>query len=160
MRRLSVVAVAFFLGVSAALFAVYLLLPRLLIQEAKSPYPFDETVETIIDNVKSEGHVVPKVYDFRQALIEHGNPDVGEVKVIEICYPEYAAELLSKADNKFVTPFMPCAVGVYTKDDGHTYVASLNVGLMSKLLGADVSDPMGKVADQDEKVLAFLHQVK
>jgi len=51
---------------------------------------------------------------------------------------------------------MPCAIGVYTKDDGITYVASLNVGMMAKLLGGDIAGPMAEVAAKDDELLAFL----
>lgn len=158
MKRLLTIVGSFLIGAAAMLLIVYLAAPKLMIHEVESPLGFEQTVATIINNVRDDGQVVPKVYDFRKSLIEHTGTDVGEASVIEICYPEYAAELLAVADNKFVTPFMPCAVGVYTKSDGTTYVASMNVGLMSKILGSEVAGPMGKVAVKDAQILAFLHQ--
>ena len=158
MKKLLTIAGSFLLGAMAMLLVVYLAAPKLMIHEVESPLGFEQTVETIINKVRADGQVVPKVYDFRKSLIKHVGTDVGEATVIEICYPEHAAELLAVADNKFVTPFMPCAVGVYTKDDGVTYVASMNVGMMSKILGGKVAGPMGRVAEKDAQILAFLHQ--
>jgi len=66
-------------------------------ERTRSPLGFEQTVNTIIEKVKADGQVVPKVYDFRKSLLKHVGTDVGETTVIEICYPEQAAKLLAVA---------------------------------------------------------------
>jgi uncharacterized protein (DUF302 family) len=156
MNRLIFYLGSFVSGALIALVLVYGTAPQLMLKETRSPLGFEQTVNTIIEKVRAEGQVVPKVYDFRKSLIKHVGIDVGETTVIEICYPEQAAKLMAVPDNKVVTPFMPCAVGVYTKDDGNTYVSSLNVGMMAKLLGGDIAGPMAEVAAKDDELLSFL----
>ena len=153
------IKVFFYITVGAIGFALftYLIAPKAMIEERVSPYNFDTTVETIVENVKQAGWEVPKIYDFQQSLLQHEQTDVGRINVIEICYPIYASQILSTDTGKSITPMMPCAVGVYEKNDGHTYVASMNVGLMAKLFGDPIAGPMGQVAAEDEKVMAFLN---
>ncbi len=145
----------FILGLIVLALVMKMAAPGMMIHEAKSPYDFNTTVETIIANAESEGWTVPKVYDFRKSIVDAGSDDVGRIKVIEMCQPEYASGLLGADDTKFVAVMMPCAVAVYEKSDGNTYVASMNVGIMGKVFGGDVDQTMSKVAADDKKILMF-----
>ncbi len=145
----------FVLGIVVVMFVMKMAAPGMMIHEAKSPYDFNTTVETIIANAESEGWTVPKVYDFRKSLSDAGAGDIGRIKVIEMCQPEYASGLLGADDTKFVAVMMPCAVAVYEKSDGGTYVASMNVGMMGKVFGGAVDETMSKVARDDRVILGF-----
>ena len=149
----------FVLGVIIVLFIMKMAAPGMMIHEAKSPYDFNTTVDTVIANAESEGWTVPKVYDFQKYIVDAGSGDVGRIKVIEMCQPEYASGLLKADDTKFVAVMMPCAVAVYEKSDGRTYVASMNVGIMGKVFGGDVDRTMSKVAADDKKILGFAQTV-
>ena len=145
----------FVLGVIVVVFVMKMAAPGMMIHEAKSPYDFNTTVETIIANAESEGWTVPKVYDFQKSLLDAGSGDIGRIKVIEMCQPEYASGLLGTDDTKFVAVMMPCAVAVYEKSDGGTYVASMNIGIMGKVFGGAVDETMSKVARDDRVILGF-----
>ncbi|RLG28770.1 DUF302 domain-containing protein [Methanosarcinales archaeon] len=145
----------FVLGVIVVLFIMKMAAPGMMIHEVKSPYDFNTTVDTIIANAKSEGWTVPKTYNFQKSILDAGAGDVGRTEVIEMCQPEYASGLLGADDTKFVAVMMPCAVAVYEKSDGGTYVASMNVGIMGKVFGGAVDQTMSKVAADDKKILGF-----
>jgi uncharacterized protein (DUF302 family) len=136
--------------------AVYLLAPPTMIEERASPYDFDKTVATIVDNAEAAGWVVSKVYDFRKALLERERADVGRVKVIELCHPGYASRILGGDTGKRVAPMMPRAVGVYEKSDGRTYVATMNLGLFSRLFDEPIGGTLAQVAADDARLMAFL----
>ena len=51
---------------------------------------------------------------------------------------------------------MPCAIGVYTKSDGKTYVVNMRAGLMGIMMGGVVADVMEVVDVDQKKILAFL----
>jgi uncharacterized protein (DUF302 family) len=121
-------------------------LGEMMIHENESPYDFDKTVEVITANAKAHGWIVPKVYDFQKSLLKYKQPDPGKVKALKICHPEYASQLLSQDDSKFVAAMMPCSIAVYEKSDGKVYVSSMNMGLMSKMFGGVVGDTLAKVA--------------
>ena len=145
----------FVLGVIIVLFVMKMAAPGMMVHEAKRPYDFNTTVDTVIANAKSEGWTVPKTYNFQKSIRDAGSGDVGRIKVIEMCQPEYASGLLGADDTKFVAVMMPCAVAVYEKSDGGTYVASMNVGIMGKVFGGAVDQTMSKVAADDKKILGF-----
>lgn len=147
-------------GAVATAVTVGLVLPKLMITEHPSPYSLEETVDRIVARTKQSGWVVPKVYDFEKSIAEHTGIFVGPVKVIEICFPDSAARMLAEDRNKVVTPFMPCAVGVYEKSDGSVYVARLNVGVMGTLFGGSIESVMAEIAERDDHLLAFLDTAK
>ncbi len=145
----------FVLGVIVVMIVMKRTAPGMMINEAKSPYDFNKTVETIVLNAKSEEWTIPKTYDFQKSILDAGAGDVGRIKVIEMCQPTYASGLLSTDDTKFVAVMMPCAVAVYDKSDGGTYVASMTIGIMGKVFGGAVDQTMSKVAADDKKILEF-----
>jgi uncharacterized protein (DUF302 family) len=104
----------------------------------------------------AQGWQVPKVYDFQKSLGHHGQLDPGKIAVLKLCHPEIAARMLANDDNKYVSPMMPCSVAVYEKQDGNTYVSSMNMGLMSKVMGKEVGEVLKRVAKEDAAILQFL----
>jgi uncharacterized protein (DUF302 family) len=130
----------------------------LMIHERQSPFGFEKTVEIIQENVKKEGWILTKVYDFQKSLVKHKQPDPGKIKLLKLCHPEIAGRMLGQDDHKYVSVMMPCSVSVYQKKDGHTYVASMNMGLMSMVMGSEVGAILKRVAEEDERILGFLGQ--
>ncbi|MEJ1361725.1 MAG: DUF302 domain-containing protein [Candidatus Sedimenticola sp. (ex Thyasira tokunagai)] len=64
----------------------------------------------------------------------------------------------SNDDNKYVSVMMPCSISVYEKQDGNTSVASMNMSLMSKVMGSEVGAILKRVAEEDAAILEFLEQ--
>ena len=130
----------------------------MMIHEAESPYGHEETIAVIKQNAADLGWKVPKEYNFQALLIKHGQPDPGRISVIKLCHPEIAARMLAVDENKFVSAMMPCSVGVYEKEDGKSYVASMNMNLMSTVMGSSVGPVLKRVAENDAQILAFLRE--
>lgn len=129
----------------------------LMIHESPSPHDMVTTLARIEKNAKDLGWQVPKTYDFRESIRKHNGKDVGPVKVMEMCQPGYAARMLSMDTNKRLAVMMPCAIAVYAKADGKTYVASMNMKLMSQVFPGDVGEVLGSVAHDDARILGFAH---
>lgn len=51
---------------------------------------------------------------------------------------------------------MPCAVAVYTKSDGKTYVSNMKAARMGNMMGGIVADVMQDVDKDQKKILKFL----
>jgi uncharacterized protein (DUF302 family) len=128
----------------------------MMIQEKKSPYGYEQTIATLQENAKARGWIVPKVYDFQRSLLANDQPDPGRVTVLKLCHPKFAGRMLEKDASKFVSVMMPCSVSVYEKDDGKTYVAAMNMNLMSRVMGVEVGSILKQVAAEDEAILGFL----
>ena len=57
------------------------------------------------------------------------------IEIFRLCKSEYAAALLQEERDRKLSCLLPCAVSVYRKSDGTTYLAKPNMLLISRLLG-------------------------
>jgi uncharacterized protein (DUF302 family) len=142
--------------ISSAIILAGCSMGELMVHEAKSPLDFEETVSAITESAERLGWVIPKVYDFQKSLLKFELDDPGQIKVLKVCKPEYVARLLVRDDSKYVSVLMPCSVAVYEKSDGYTYVAAMNLQLMSRLFDGEIADTLSAVAKEDRSILSFI----
>lgn len=147
---------AFAAGAAATVFFMLLIAPSMMIHEQRSPYDVAKTVAMIQQKALEQGWKVSHVYDFARSLALEGKESIRPIQVVELCQLDYARGLLAKDGSRFVSVMMPCALAVYEKGDGFTYVASMNVGFMGRLFGGDIAKTMARVARDDEAILSFL----
>lgn len=147
--------IGFIVGVLFTAILGWNMMPGMMLNTAVSPHDFDTTVSTIEENARAEGWKVPKIYNFQKSIMDDGYDDVGRIKVLELCQPEYAEGLLKDDASKRVSVLMPCAIAVYETGDGEVHISSMNAGLMGKMFGGNVADAMGKVSADDAKILDF-----
>jgi uncharacterized protein (DUF302 family) len=149
--------IALFLGVAGTLFVLKLKAPELLVKETQSPYGFEETLEKIEANAKEVGWKVPSKWkaNFQANFKKIVGIDIGPMKLLKMCEPKIAAELLVKDENKYLSVMMPCTFAVYEKADGKTYVAMMNLGVVGRLLGGDVVTAMNVAMPDMEKMVDF-----
>jgi len=152
MRTTVVAVVSFVLG--AAVFAVVagMSANQFMIQETVSNMPFDETVESVKTTVSGKGWKLPKIYRLDKTMEKHGY-EVNPVAVLELCHPEHAYKILSRDDSLLVTPFMPCRISVYERDNGDVVIARMNSGLMSNLFNQHVAGVMATATGQVEGII-------
>jgi uncharacterized protein (DUF302 family) len=128
-----------------------------MIIEVASPYDFEQTDQLMRQGISSEGWSVPKVYDW-QAIVKLAGVDVGPFKMYDLCKAELAAQILQHDQLRFVSTLMPCATSVYTKQDGKTYVAFMNVNLLAQMFGEQLGDVARQADEARDRALSFLHQ--
>lgn len=128
---------------------------EVMIRERPSPLGFDATIETIKQNAQAQGWEVPRDFDFRKALTARGQPDPGRITVLKLCSPEFATRMFRDDESKFVSVMAPCSISVYEKSDGRTYISTMNMKLMSRLMGPSVGPVLGDIAADDASILAF-----
>ena len=131
-------------------------MPQMLI-EVPSPLGFEETLERLEANAKAQGWKVPQKWkvDFQLNLGHVTGIDIGPNRVIKMCEPQAAAELLVKDEYKMLTAMMPCTIAVYVKSDGNTYISMMNLALMGQMYGGDVAKMAEELAPQMEAMLKF-----
>jgi uncharacterized protein (DUF302 family) len=127
----------------------------MFIQEMKSPYGFDETVTTVVENARDRGWLVPETYDFQKSLIAHGHADPGPLTVIKLCSPTLASRMFAADESKYVSVMAPCSISVYEKSDGRTYLSAMDMGLMSTLIGGEVGSVLDEIAREDAQIVRF-----
>lgn len=130
--------------------------PTMMVYELKSPYGVDETVKVISENAKKQGWVVKKVMDMQKSQKKALNHDIPATKVMKLGQGKYAYELIKHDDTRFVAAMMPHSIAVYEKNDGSTYISTMNMGLMGKIFGGETDRIMSKVQADDDVILKFL----
>jgi len=116
-----------------------------LIIERQSTYDMETTVGKIVEAAITKGWQNPATHNLQESLAKAGTT-VMPVKVVELCKPDFSGRLLSKNHERIVSVMMPCRVSVYVKDDGNTWVAAINVGVLTAGMDEAVSSPMNDAA--------------
>lgn len=128
-----------------------------MIYEIVSPYDFDKTNQIIVDGIKSEHWKIPKIYDW-QSIAKAGGHDPGQFNMYDLCKAKYAAGIFKHEHLRFVSTLMPCATSVYTKSDGKTYVAYMNVDLLGQMFGEELADIARQAGESRDRVLSGLRE--
>ena len=148
-------ATTFLIGAGSAM-AEDQAMPQML-REVVSPFGFDETLEKLEANAKAQGWKVPKKWkvNFQKNLQHVTGIDIGKNKVIKMCEPQAAAELLVKDEYKILTAMMPCTIAVYEKSDGKTYISLMNLDLMGAMYGGDVAEMAKELGPQMDAMVTL-----
>lgn len=117
------------------------------IVEKAGKFTFEKTVEVLVAEAEKREWSVPAVHDLKQSLAKSGKT-VKPVKVIEICKPKYSGKMLELSNERIFSVMMPCRISVYEKDDGKTYVALLNAGLLAAGMPENVASVMKAASDE------------
>jgi uncharacterized protein (DUF302 family) len=141
------------LGASAVTLAVGAGAQQFMIQESKSPLGFDDTVSAISTAVTGKGWNLPKVYRLDETMKKHGYT-VAPVAVLELCHADHAYKILAKDSSRMVTPFMPCRISVYQRENGDVVIARMNSGLMSRLFHREIAEVMSAATGEVEGIIA------
>ncbi len=123
-----------------------------LIIENVSPWDFDKTVDLLTLAASGSEWNIPVVHDLQQSLAKDGKA-VKPVKVLEICKSEFSGRMLEKSDERIVSVMMPCRISIYIKDDGKTYVASVNPEVMAANMPDAVRATMKDAADEVIRII-------
>lgn len=121
--------------------------------ESKSKYNFDETVEKLNEAIAEGGWRVLHTHNLQETMIKNGYDDVLQTKVIELCNPKLAHQLLSDNESRIYSNMMPCRMSVYELKDGATYVSRMNTKMLSMQIGGKVEQVMGGAFQQAEEFI-------
>ena len=141
--------------VAAAAIGVSMMRSKMVLPE-RSPHAFDETcvlIEKVVSEAEGWGFPRP-AFDMSAKLAEKGAlpPNIRRIRLYSVCYPPVAARVL--ADSPKLSAIMPCSWSVYELDDGSVWIARMNIGMMSKVMGGTVGAAMQVVARADASFMA------
>lgn len=123
--------------------------------ESQSKYNFDQTMEKISETILSGGWNISVTLDLQASLSKSGI-DVLPVKVIELCNPKLASQILLNSDTRIYSSMLPCKISIYDKENGKTYISILNTGSFASQIGGKVEAVMTESFSQVER---FIQQV-
>jgi uncharacterized protein (DUF302 family) len=144
----------FFVGIVATGLAVWTLMPKMMIKVYPSKLSVDETAAAVERAAVGKDWKVPKIYDIQKTLKESGLTDMTPLKIVSLCQPQHAYNILTPNDkDKVVTAIMPCRVAAYQGKDGKCYIAEMNMGLMSRMFGGNIARVMAAVAAEEKAMI-------
>ena len=123
--------------------------------ETQSQYNFDQTMEKLSAIILNGGWNISVTLDL-QASLDKGGFSVLPVKVIELCNPKLASQILKNGDTRIYSSLLPCKISVYEKENGKAYLSILNSGALASQIGGVVETVMTEAFSQVEK---FIQQV-
>lgn len=139
-------------GIIISGLVVYFSFSKLMFSVSESKYNFEQTAEILTESVKENNWNLSYQYDLQQTMAKHGH-EVKQVKVFSICKPDIAIRVLGTDNDRHISAMMPCRVAIYEKADGKTYIARMNAGLFSILLGGNATAVMGDAGSGSENIL-------
>ena len=120
--------------------------------ENKSRFGFEETINQLTELVPENEWKIIQILDLQETMRKNGK-DVLPVKVVEMCKPDYAYQLLSEDSQRIYSNMMPCRVSVYEKSDGKIYISRMNSAMFAEQIGGVMQDVMSKAFDDVEKMI-------
>ncbi len=124
--------------------------PGMMIRETVSPLGVDDTVARLQDTIKAAGWSLQSIERLDEKLQEKGQTGIRPTRLINICRADYAGPILRDDHAHKASVLMPCTIAVYQKEDGRTYVATMNAGLMGRLFGGVIAEIMGGPVARDQ----------
>ena len=132
---------------------------NMLFKEIPVNYSFDKTVNLLVNRINSQkGWHVTNIVNQEAVIKKYTNKDVGKVKIIKFCNPEYAYEMLKNDGDKVMAVKMPLSIAVYEKSDGKVVIGLMNGYLLTRMMsGTYKAKIMEKVVKDIESILGFVH---
>jgi uncharacterized protein (DUF302 family) len=120
--------------------------------ENRSRYGFEETINQLKELVPENEWKIIQILDLQETMKKNGK-DVLPVKVLEMCKPDYAYQLLSDNSLRIYSNMMPCRVSVYEKTDGNTYISRMNSAMFAEQIGGVLQEVMSKAFEDVESMI-------
>jgi len=127
----------------------------LMFTETESPFGVEETAARIQANIQGlsgNGWTLSGLRNPAAAVAASGT-NVLPVLLVEACSTSYSGPLLKDDNHRIFSILMPCTITVYKKDNGKTYVGTMNAGLMGTLFG--IGDVMAQIQADQTKMITF-----
>jgi len=128
---------------------------RQVMLESLSQYGFEQTVEKLSSAITAKGWKITITHDLQETMKKNGR-EVLPVKIIEMCNPGLAYQILSKDELRDVSPMLPCRISVYEKSDGKTYLGRMNAPAFASMIGGEAEATVLKAFEEAE---GFVNEV-
>lgn len=143
-------------GVFGMMGLMWVMAPGLMLREEVSPLDLNATVDAIKTKAEAAGWVVSSVMSMEESIKKHGGGDILPVRLVNLCQANHAARILNDDSARRVSVMMPCTIAVYQKQDGKTYVGTMNAGLMGRMFGGTVAEVMGATVAREQREFVML----
>jgi len=118
--------------------------------ENQSRFGFNETIDKLSKTLVENGWKITIIHDLQETM-KKNSKQVMPVKVIEVCNPGLAFQILLKDELRHASPMLPCRISVYEKSDGLTYVARMNAPAFAVMIGGDATKTIIQAFNETEE---------
>ena len=144
-------------GLVIGLLVAYLIFPSLMFRENEYSTDFDETVAKMEQAIDAKGWKTPAIHDLQATMTKFGH-DVRKVKVLEVCNPDLAYQVLNHSEERIVSSMMPCRIAIYEKKDGSVWISRMNSGFLSKPMSPVIRKTMSAASAGVEEIITAAMQ--
>lgn len=123
--------------------------------ENQSRYSFDQTIDTLNKIITSRGWKVTYTHDMQETMKRNGK-DVSPVKIMEICNPGIAYQILSIDQLRYASPMLPCRLSIYQKEDGKAYVSRMNAIPIARMIKDEASQTIMTAFQEVEEIVEMI----
>lgn len=114
----------------------------------------DEVVKTIEEKISDYQFGILHIHNVKETLNSKGLEFKNECRILDICKPAVAQEVLSR--DMSISSMMPCKISVY-EDNGQTFIAMNSIVQMIDDLNPDFIEIAQEV---QETLLKLIEEVK
>ena len=125
--------------------------------ENRSQFDFSSTIDSLTKIITDNGWKITVTHDLQETMKKNGR-EVLPVKVLEICNPVLAFQILSRDELRDVTPMLPCRISVYEKTDGNTYISRMNAPAFAAFIGGDAAKTIYDAFSEVEEFITLVAQ--
>lgn len=118
----------------------------------KTQKSIDDTITDLTHNLKEIGFGVLEILDFKKILTDKGVEFADDYKLMEVCNPHLAKQVLEA--NPDLGLLLPCTIAVYQKDDENFISLARPTSLLSmvsddnlKISGEEIESGLIKIID-------------
>lgn len=118
----------------------------------KTQKNIDNVIADLTENLKEIGFGVLETLDFKKILIDKGVELTNNYKLMEVCNPHLAKQVLEA--NPDLGLLLPCTIAVYQKDDENFISLARPTSLLSmvsdenlKISGEEIENGLIKIID-------------
>jgi len=118
----------------------------------KTEKSINEVITELTENLKEIGFGVLETLDFKKILTEKGLEFSDDYKLMEVCNPHLAKQVLEA--NPDLGLLLPCTIAVYQKDNENFISLAKPTSLLSmasddnlKISGQDIEDGLIKIIE-------------
>ena len=118
----------------------------------KTKKNIDNVIADLTENLKEIGFGVLETLDFKKILIDKGVELTNNYKLMEVCNPHLAKQVLEA--NPDLGLLLPCTIAVYQKDDENFISLARPTSLLSmvsdenlKISGEEIENGLIKIID-------------
>jgi uncharacterized protein (DUF302 family) len=126
---------------------------RMMMKKHKSKLGFEETVNSLMDNIPKNNWSIPDTRDLQKLWREEGIQDAPKMKILYLCNAKGGYDITREDELLPMTVMMPMGLSIYETSKGEVEIAFMNLGMMSGMFTGVPHDVLKSSAQNLENAI-------